>query len=145
MEAARSLPRVGMATLTTVRSSTVMIVPRMTTPASTRISRFSRSLRPASVALAVVLLSVITASREVGWLNSKSGLAHGASRAEEGTDQAAHRRHRVPAVRRPRLRPGNRCRDRPGGAGRGGDGLQLLRQQRGPVLLAARGLRGLAG
>ena len=52
-----------MATFTTVRSSTVMIVPRMTTPASTRISRLSPSARPAAaVASIVVSVAVIAAS-----------------------------------------------------------------------------------
>ena len=64
-----------MATLTTVRSSTVMIVPRMTTAASTRISRLSRSLctsaRAGLVVVLVVLPSVIVASQEVGWLYPK--------------------------------------------------------------------------
>ena len=58
---------------------------------------------------------------------------------------ASDRRHRVAAVRRPGVRPGNRRRDCAGGAGRGGDGLQLLPHQGGPVLLAAGGLRHAAG
>ena len=62
IEAPRSLARVGMATFTTVRSSTVMIVPRMTTPASTRISRLSPSPRAATAASVVVSVAVIAAS-----------------------------------------------------------------------------------
>ena len=65
IEAPRSLARVGMATFTTVRSSTVMIVPRMTTPASTRISRLSPSLCPSpgpAVTALVVSVAVIAAS-----------------------------------------------------------------------------------
>src|SRR6266496_3596099 len=68
----RSLPRVGMATLTMVRSRTVMIVPRMTTVASTRVSWLRPSPRsPAMAVLVAVLLSVIMSSQDVSWVCSK--------------------------------------------------------------------------
>src|SRR6266702_4512373 len=68
----RSLPRVGMATLTMVRSRTVMIVPRMTTVASTRVSWVRPSPRsPAMAVLVAVLLSVIMSSQDVSWVCSK--------------------------------------------------------------------------
>src|SRR6266516_8103406 len=68
----KSAPRVGMATFTTVRSRTVMIVPRMTTAESTRISRLRPSARPPAVAVLVaVLLSVIGSSQDVCWVCSK--------------------------------------------------------------------------
>src|SRR5689334_22745296 len=114
IEAPRSRPRVGMATLTIVRSSTVMIVPRMTTAASTRISRLSRSL--GAVFAAGVVVAVIAASRKVGLdvLQTCSltklrvtlffGWRNGSPRAEEGANPAADRRHRVPVVRRPGVR-----------------------------------------
>jgi len=53
-------PMAGMATLTMVRSSTVMIVPRMTTAARTMMSR----LRPGRVSavMAAVLVDAIMSS-----------------------------------------------------------------------------------
>jgi hypothetical protein len=42
-----------------------MIVPRMTTPASTRISRLSPSPRPVVVPVALLAVAVIAASHEV--------------------------------------------------------------------------------
>src|SRR6266536_3192314 len=136
IEAPRSRPRVGMATFTIVRSSTVMIVPRMTTAASTRISRLSRSFCP--VVAAGVVVAVIAASLEVcldmpqTWGLTKLSVTlifvrrNGSARAEEGANPATDRRHRVPVVRRPGVREGERGRDRPRGPGRRGDRVQLL-------------------
>src|SRR5215470_12132096 len=79
-------------------------------------------------------LTKVRVTLSLGWRN-------GSPRAEEGANPAADRRHRVPVVRRPGVREGERGRDRPRGPGGRGDGVQLLPEQGGPVLLAAGGVR----
>ncbi len=59
IDALKSLPSVGMATFTIVRSSTVMIVPRTTTAPSTRTSRPSA---PAPVEPGLLVLWVLVAA-----------------------------------------------------------------------------------
>jgi hypothetical protein len=64
IDARKVAPTVGIATLTIVRSRTVMIVPRMTTAARVRISRLKPSPRPSVPAVAAaVLVSAIVASQ----------------------------------------------------------------------------------